>query len=264
MSSVLPGKSQNSFVLAMQMYLLKQRKKLTGSLILLLLFGYSECGALSPSSPTKYINHLGDGLGRSFDEPKWLFAAGAIAALSNFDSDVQLKVTGKCLPKSLSQFGKYYGYGLNWVAASCLIIGDGFFDRQVHKKETLEKLQLVSESFWITFAITGFMKYAAKRERPDRSDRLSFPSGHSSGSFSVATSMSELYGRQIGTPSLILGVISGLSRLNDNKHWLSDVLSGALLGSLIGKGFAQLHRSKEDETQPDKKRVMMIAISYSF
>ena len=80
------------------------------------------------------------------------------------------------------------------------------------------------------------------------SNRRSFPSGHTSASFIAATVAHKLYGRQISSPAFLLAGLTGISRIHDNKHYLSDVIFGAALGITIGLGF-----SKEFQTERMQK-----------
>ena len=68
-------------------------------------------------------------------------------------------------------------------------------------------------------------------------DYTSFPSGHSISVFSVATVLSSAYKDKKWIPilSYSLATLNGLARLNDNKHWASDVFMGAVLGIAVGK-----------------------------
>lgn len=68
------------------------------------------------------------------------------------------------------------------------------------------------------------------RERPSGRNDLSFPSGHASSAFTTAGSLSYAYGWEIGVPAYTLATAIALARVNDNVHWLSDVVSGAALG----------------------------------
>lgn len=63
----------------------------------------------------------------------------------------------------------------------------------------------------------------------------SFPSGHTTVAFTVATVFSSLYKTHVFVPilSYSLATLVGLSRINDNKHFASDVLMGAIIG-IIG------------------------------
>ena len=63
------------------------------------------------------------------------------------------------------------------------------------------------------------------------SGNVSFPSGHTAMAFALATSVSHevhFLPAQIGLFSA--ATLTGWSRINDNAHWLSDVLGGAAVG----------------------------------
>jgi len=88
-----------------------------------------------------------------------------------------------------------------------------------------------------TFAI----KYMVKRERPFNTysdiERLtdgssySFPSGHTSSTFALATSLSLAYPKwYIIAPSFAYAGLVAYSRMDLGVHYPSDVLAGALLG----------------------------------
>ena len=101
------------------------------------------------------------------------------------------------------------------------------------------------ETVGTTSLITQILKHAIPRTRPNNSDKKSFPSGHTSFSFSVATSLYEIYGWEIGVPAFAFASSVGVQRMQVKAHHLSDVLSGALLGILVWKGFGAMHREEE-------------------
>lgn len=82
---------------------------------------------------------------------------------------------------------------------------------------------------------TEIFKKAVGRTRPDGSDRLSFPSGHASSAFALATVAERHYGWKVGVPSYLAASAIGLSRIERSKHYLSDVLAGATLGVITGR-----------------------------
>lgn len=107
---------------------------------------------------------------------------------------------------------------------------------------------LTSDAFSAAFmalAVNG-MKSTFKVNRPDGSNNHSFPSGHTATAFMTATMLSKEYGGR--SPWYSIGAYSvatatGLSRVANNKHWLSDVLVGAGIGILsteLGYFFADL------------------------
>ena len=73
---------------------------------------------------------------------------------------------------------------------------------------------------------------------------FSFPSGHTSASFVVA---SVLFFRKskLFVPSLILGILIGFSRLYLYVHYPSDVLAGLILGIVCGYIGHKIVASKE-------------------
>jgi hypothetical protein len=79
------------------------------------------------------------------------------------------------------------------------------------------------------------IKFSTQRTRPDNSNRHSFPSGHSAITFAAATVIE----RHLGWRKSVLGysVASyvAASRLHDNRHYLSDVIFGAAVGSIAGR-----------------------------
>ncbi len=94
--------------------------------------------------------------------------------------------------------------------------------------------------------VTNLLKPAVGRRRPSDSDdafafdplsnRDAWPSGHTAMAFALATSLGdELH----FTPATVLlygaAGLTSWSRLNDNRHWGSDVLAGALVGITSAK-----------------------------
>lgn len=86
--------------------------------------------------------------------------------------------------------------------------------------------------------VTSTLKVALRRERPDGSSRLSFPSGHSSATFATATVVERHLGWKAGLPAYAFAVYVAGSRLQDNKHLASDVVVGAALGIAAGRAVA--------------------------
>ena len=77
-----------------------------------------------------------------------------------------------------------------------------------------------------------FITYAGDLNNPDTEGGYSFPSGHSSAAFSVATSLSLNYPKwYVIAPAYLWASATAYSRMYLNVHYPSDVLVGAILGS---------------------------------
>lgn len=81
-------------------------------------------------------------------------------------------------------------------------------------------------------AVNG-VKYSVGRLRPDGSARNSFPSGHTATAFMTATMLHKEYGWR--SPWFSIGgytaaTVTGVSRLMNNRHWMTDVMAGAAIG----------------------------------
>jgi membrane-associated phospholipid phosphatase len=99
----------------------------------------------------------------------------------------------------------------------------------------------MGQALVVNAAWTGVFKYGLHRTRPDGSDTLSFPSGHTSTAFSLATVAERHYGWKVGVPAYVLASSIGLSRIERNRHHLSDVLAGATLGVIVGRTVTRLN-----------------------
>lgn len=74
-------------------------------------------------------------------------------------------------------------------------------------------------------------------------DYTSFPSGHTTTAFAVASVLACGYKDKIwiGITSYTIATLVGLSRVNDNEHWGSDVIAGAALGAFIGTTLSKIN-----------------------
>jgi hypothetical protein len=115
----------------------------------------------------------------------------------------------------------------------------------------------------LTIGIKGLIGRSRPNASPDDPDhfypgrgffdarRSSFPSGHTSAAFALATVLSrELSGRYPSKRWLIRGALYGaagsvgLARMYQNAHWPSDVVTGAALGTLSGMQALSWHAGR--------------------
>lgn len=117
-----------------------------------------------------------------------------------------------------------------------------------HDDRCISTALLALESFTLASLMTRIPKTLVGRQRPDNWEGNgpyeingpftgnSFPSGHTTASFAVASVLATQFRESKWIPVAAYSVASlvGLSRMYDNKHWLSDVVAGAAIGTLVG------------------------------
>ncbi len=99
-----------------------------------------------------------------------------------------------------------------------------------------------------TLGVTYALKYAVKKERPDRSDMHSFPSMHTSVSFAAASFIQRRYGWKWGIPAYVVSTYVGWSRVYGKKHDWWDVAAGAVIGAGSSYIFTRPFAKKHDLT----------------
>ena len=92
-----------------------------------------------------------------------------------------------------------------------------------------------AESTALALGSTVALKYTISEERPNHHDRHSFPSGHSSASFSSAEFLRMRYGWEYGVPAYAVAAFVAFSRVHAKQHYVHDVLAGAAIG--IGSSY---------------------------
>jgi hypothetical protein len=89
-------------------------------------------------------------------------------------------------------------------------------------------------SYAIMAGFVNGIKYTASEMRPDGSTANSWPSGHTATSFVGATILHKEYGLTRSPWFSVAGygmaTATGVMRILNNRHWISDVLSGAGIG----------------------------------
>ena len=89
-------------------------------------------------------------------------------------------------------------------------------------------------SYGIMAGFVNGIKYTASEMRPDGSTANSWPSGHTATSFVGATMLHKEYGLTRSPWFSVAGygvaTATGVMRILNNRHWISDVLSGAGIG----------------------------------
>lgn len=127
------------------------------------------------------------------------------------------------------------------------------------------------EALAVSLGTVSVVKFVAGRARPlvnvedPTSWRLgrglrdgeyrSFPSGHAATAFAVATAVTSELGAgkpgtrwAVGVPLYAAAAGAGWSRMYENRHWASDVVAGAAIGTVSGLAVTRWHRTRPDNT----------------
>lgn len=154
-------------------------------------------------------------------------------------------------------------YGLDWFAAS----------RAGRASDARVDAILITEAMAIASDATDVMKFTIGRQRPfvhavapdakattppSADHNMSFPSGHATLAFSLVTAGTEVaslrgyrYAPWIWRAGLPVAALTAYFRIAADRHYLTDVLAGAGIGSTLGFAVPYLaHRSRTDRKIP--------------
>jgi len=201
----------------------------------------------------------------AWDLRDWAIAAGIIGAtavvmtqdqhIADWSQEHRTSTTDQ-LAHLVKPFGSYYLVGI--------LGGFGLASAFSDDPRVTRTALLGTES--VAFAMVGYeaLQLTANRPRPSqgadagtwngpRGPRAdSFPSGHATAAFAVASVVAEEWQAVPGVAVAAYGLagLVGVSRITDNAHWASDVVAGAVLGWASGHAVEWLHRSQQLSVAP--------------
>ena len=88
-------------------------------------------------------------------------------------------------------------------------------------------------SYTIATVTTYSLKQIVNEQRPDKSDRRSFPSGHATYAFAGATMLTHEFGNLspwVPIGGFGLATLTAVDRLRRDRHYLHDICAGAAIG----------------------------------
>ncbi len=136
---------------------------------------------------------------------------------------------------------------------SPVIIGGLYIGGRLVKDNRLAGTSLTAAKAFVVSAVAaGIVKQLTHRHRPYQDaipdhanwdgpfssiEYTSFPSGHSTAAFSMATVYAMEYRSKVWVPVLAYTLATGtaVSRMYDNDHWAADVVIGSALGFVTGR-----------------------------
>jgi membrane-associated phospholipid phosphatase len=179
------------------------------------------------------------------------FLAGAVLADHGFRAIVQdhRGVMGD----DMASVGNAFGNPLFMVPVLGLTFAGGTL---AHASGVAQAAWHAGRAMLVAGAFTQALKIGVGRARPEFSgndidtftpftlsdNHNSFPSGHTAVAFSIAAALAEDVHGKWGRRLLYAGAtVTAFARVNNDKHWLSDVVGGAMLGTLTAKSLARGH-----------------------
>lgn len=132
------------------------------------------------------------------------------------------------LPDFRNRMDDYLQYGP--IAAVYALNALGVKGKHTPQRATVS----LGLSILLSSSIVHITKSVTKIERPDGSAKNSFPSGHTAMAFVAATFLHKEFGQYRSPVYSILGYSTattiGIFRYLNDRHWVSDVLTGAGVG----------------------------------
>ncbi|HUR19706.1 MAG TPA: phosphatase PAP2 family protein, partial [Vicinamibacterales bacterium] len=164
-------------------------------------------------------------------------AAGAALA-HPADQELNARLAGSSASGKFFAAGKYVGSAYTQIGVSLGLYTIGRFvvphangepqtNKWSHMGFDLLRAQIVSQ------ALVHGIKYTVRRDRPT-GECCAFPSGHAATAFAAASVIERHFGYRFAWPTVLAATYVGASRLHDNRHYLSDVVFGAALGTATG------------------------------
>jgi hypothetical protein len=217
---------------------MRKRNKLLRGILIPLTFIFLS---FSEVAGDDFLHFMGEDIHHMFStEPLAVTGIGAAAAACAFileDNGYNGVFPGDgCLRTCSNVCDK--AFGLPLLGVSSITWGIGALSTSRDAEETG---QMLTEGLLLTYSITGAVKFASGRTTPDGSNSRSFPSGHSSGTACAAVILWDRYGAGAGIPAAAVAAFTAFSRLILEKHYPSDIITGAAIGLSVGLAVAGAH-----------------------
>lgn len=177
------------------------------------------------------------------------------SALQRFDDNVLIDLSEKRTPEK-TDFFLFLSNHNDWVNVGVpvgLLAGGIIADDKRMRQNAL----YVASSSAVNVLFTMLIKKVVKRPRPFLANvkikavyqpsHYSFPSGHTSTSFTTATALSQAYPKwYVIVPSYLWAGSVGYSRLYLGVHYPTDVAAGAILGAGTAFSLRGMRTTKEE------------------
>ncbi len=179
---------------------------------------------------------------------------GAAALLDRPLRNWTQRNTGSSWEKAVNHFEVLGSTG------SFAVIGGFYLEGIINHDPQAENtaVDALSASIVAAGIITPLLKEVAGRSRPEEhqgayhfrpfNGGASFPSGHATQAFAVASVVSLHYDSPwVGGAAYAMAGLVCLARMDHNAHFASDVLAGAVIGTTVGRSLVRLNEARRTE-----------------
>ncbi|MBP6758427.1 MAG: phosphatase PAP2 family protein [Flavobacterium sp.] len=168
---------------------------------------------------------------KQFIAPAALITSGALLINSALNADLQSNANNLFGEDFHTTADNY----LPFVPVAQIYLGKsfGFKPKNDFKQQTIN----IAIANVMAVSVTEILKRSVKEERPDQSDDLSFPSGHTTVAFTNAALLYYEYKDSnlwYASSGFLFATATGILRIANNRHYTSDVLAGAGIGLASG------------------------------
>lgn len=193
--------------------------------------GSTEAAAAAPTqveSSTNFFKDIGGDFKNFFrKDTAQVLSYFAIAAVATAPWDREGVNNGFNIPTTVFQGGNLAGSFPFQVSAGFAAYGLG---RSFGNARTTTVGRDIVRAQILSQALVQGLKVTIRRERPDASNNMSFPSGHAASGFATAGVLHKHYGWKVGVPAYMFGSYVALARMSWNRHHATDVVMGAGFG----------------------------------
>ncbi len=187
----------------------------------------------------------------------WLIATGTLAGVVavGFAFDIPMRnKTQSHQTDTLDELTKVvepFGAGYSWAVIGAYGIAGFVFHDADSRNIAVDS---VMASILASGIITPTLKFVIGRARPNQNEGstsfhpfdtsdASFPSGHATQAFAVASVISASSDKVwVSVAAYTVAGLVGFARIYHDAHWTSDVTAGAIIGTVVGRGIVFLNR----------------------
>ena len=146
--------------------------------------------------------------------------------------------------KPLGDFSEVGDLGGQFITNAFYAAGFGIHYSRTKDARSLNRAAIMIKASTYAVLTSTALKLITRERRPDSNEKNSFPSGHTTAASAFAAVVVGQHGwAPYGILATGLAVLTGYSRINDNRHYLHDVLAGATIGTAFGVGVSSLYGS---------------------